>query len=110
MKPILNIIPAYMRQAKLLILGATFGMFNLSFALAEDMPVENGTLSHFELVLVKSGEELRSVSLGIGSGVDVQIESGYINKSGEFIEIFEGGELDSSSAIGSYSSVIVFGE
>ncbi|PZX37029.1 hypothetical protein LY56_03263 [Roseinatronobacter thiooxidans] len=110
MKHILNIKNAFIHQSKLLVLGAAFGALNLSHALAEDAPVENGPLSHLELVMVQSGDELRSISLGIGSGMDVQIESGYINADGEFVEIQADEKMEFHQGIGSYSSVVVFGE
>ena len=99
-----------MRHAKPLIVGAVFVLSSASYGLAEDSPLDNGPLSHFELVVVQSGEELRSISFGMGSGTDVQIESGYISAEGEFIEIEGGKDTDFYSGIGSYSSVIVFGE
>ncbi len=66
----------------------------------------------FELVILQSGDEIKSFSLSAGSGYDVKLDSGvfgYENYLGEG-EVVVAQDADVDGPRGIYTSVIVFGE
>jgi|GEM_PF-5217092 len=63
----------------------------------------------FDMVIIKSDGEFPSISVAIGSGEKITTESGYIDADDGVVVDFPEDLPAGAEVIGSYSSVVVFG-